>query len=611
METKATAAKTARTLTTTERNVMTNSMLSSVDDGGNKDNGINIKNSLLQPLQQSLLKERYESMPLDIYYSLPQHLYEALEQSIVLKSSNSSSNNNHNNNNHNQKKKNDIIFHKLLESSIRKGPITLRPNLQHCTSSQKLIERLSSDAATDYIITKIAPSVRGQRGSDGCFVTLPFPGNVSPVNIIMQQQQQSQQQQQPQSSSIWSTKTWRDGWFEVQDAGSQTIIGALFENNNDTNNSKTTTKTKTTNIKTFLDYCSGNGGKTFAAASVMMAMHAIDNTTAAANDDNNDNGRIKSNNNNGCLIVSHDIDERRLAQIRGSLNRVISLDDDNHDIHDIYHQNNNDNYQENKDNIRIETINGSSSMMTWNEKCRILQNLFRRRRSYCSNSNSIDENNLNNIETSKNENENDNKKNLNVDDFYSSDDDDIYDDGMADAVLVDAPCSSSGTLRRRPDLRWECLHSSFDNNVVLENCFSGGNDDNDNNNTNNECENDSGERGRPSLQLSILKEASTFVRRRIVGDNDIGENVIGSDNGGRLVYATCSLLQSENEDVVEAFESIDGFDDKWERWGFSNHDKDINGDGDGVVAAKGVNWCTVYPEEDGPDGFFIARWKRK
>jgi len=72
----------------------------------------------------------------------------------------------------------------------------------------------------------------------------------------------------------------------------------------------------------------------------------------------------------------------------------------------------------------------------------------------------------------------------------------------ADRVLVDAPCSGTGTVRRNPDIKWRPIDL-------------------------------------PALtagQHAILGAAAALVRP-----------------GGRLVYATCSLLREENEDVVEAF----------------------------------------------------------
>ena len=73
-----------------------------------------------------------------------------------------------------------------------------------------------------------------------------------------------------------------------------------------------------------------------------------------------------------------------------------------------------------------------------------------------------------------------------------------------DRVLVDAPCSGFGTLRRNPDLKWRQTAS-----------------------------------GIPELaakQTKILAAAATLVKP-----------------GGRLVYATCSVLPDENEAIVDAF----------------------------------------------------------
>ena len=72
----------------------------------------------------------------------------------------------------------------------------------------------------------------------------------------------------------------------------------------------------------------------------------------------------------------------------------------------------------------------------------------------------------------------------------------------ADAVLVDAPCSGTGTLRRAPDLRLKAVDSA----------------------------------ALAALQAQILADAAKLVK-----------------HGGRLIYATCSLFAEENETVVEAF----------------------------------------------------------
>jgi 16S rRNA (cytosine967-C5)-methyltransferase len=76
--------------------------------------------------------------------------------------------------------------------------------------------------------------------------------------------------------------------------------------------------------------------------------------------------------------------------------------------------------------------------------------------------------------------------------------------GRADLVLVDAPCSGTGTLRRNPELKWRMQPEALEQ--------------------------------LNAKQHSILAAASQLVKR-----------------GGALVYATCSLLPIENEAVVDAF----------------------------------------------------------
>ncbi len=75
---------------------------------------------------------------------------------------------------------------------------------------------------------------------------------------------------------------------------------------------------------------------------------------------------------------------------------------------------------------------------------------------------------------------------------------------LFDRVLVDAPCSNTGVMRRRPDLRWRLDPSEIARLAAL--------------------------------QRRLLRVAATFVRP-----------------GGRLVYSTCSLEAEENEGVAEAF----------------------------------------------------------
>ncbi len=78
--------------------------------------------------------------------------------------------------------------------------------------------------------------------------------------------------------------------------------------------------------------------------------------------------------------------------------------------------------------------------------------------------------------------------------------------GPFDVVLVDAPCSELGALRRGPDLRWRLDPASFDR--------------------------------WPAVQLELCREAAGLVAP-----------------GGRLVYATCTFRRAENEDVARALEA--------------------------------------------------------
>lgn len=76
---------------------------------------------------------------------------------------------------------------------------------------------------------------------------------------------------------------------------------------------------------------------------------------------------------------------------------------------------------------------------------------------------------------------------------------------LFDTVLVDAPCSGTGTMRRHPEIPWRLAERDVDESL-------------------------------PGLQLRLLQEAA----RRVAP-------------GGLLVYATCSVLSAENDRVVDCF----------------------------------------------------------
>ena len=119
--------------------------------------------------------------------------------------------------------------------------------------------------------------------------------------------------------------------------------------------------------------------------------------------------------------------------------------------------------------------------------------------------------------------------------------------GKADRVLVDAPCSGTGTLRRNPDIKWRPL----DLDALTAD------------------------------QRQILGAAAALVRP-----------------GGRIVYATCSLLREENEDVVLAF--------------LAEHPRfhirpvsDILARRQVALPAAG-DCLRLWPHRHGTDGFFAA-----
>jgi 16S rRNA (cytosine967-C5)-methyltransferase len=130
--------------------------------------------------------------------------------------------------------------------------------------------------------------------------------------------------------------------------------------------------------------------------------------------------------------------------------------------------------------------------------------------------------------------------------------------GKIDRVLVDAPCSGLGTLRRNPDLKWRQSPQSVQE---LQ-----------------------------AKQLAILASAARLLKP-----------------GGRLVYATCSLLPDENEAVVEKFSEL-------QARGF------VAVPAVDVLQAARVdqpealvvgNHLRLWPHVHATDGFFAAIWQRR
>lgn len=124
--------------------------------------------------------------------------------------------------------------------------------------------------------------------------------------------------------------------------------------------------------------------------------------------------------------------------------------------------------------------------------------------------------------------------------------------GKADRVLVDAPCSGLGTLRRNPDLKWRQTPESVAELTVK--------------------------------QAAILAAAARLVKP-----------------GGRLVYATCSLLEEENEAIVGAF--------------LAAHPEFASVSAEAVLASQKISLSCgerlrVNPGDHDTDGFYAAVLER-
>ena len=115
--------------------------------------------------------------------------------------------------------------------------------------------------------------------------------------------------------------------------------------------------------------------------------------------------------------------------------------------------------------------------------------------------------------------------------------------GKFDRVLVDAPCSGLGVLRRRAEARWRKQRKDLK-------LF-------------------------PPLQLEILSNAAQYVKA-----------------GGRMVYSTCTIEQSENHYLIEEFLANNP---AWHRVPFAH-----------PLTGEMVEELQILPQVDGIDGFYIC-----
>jgi 16S rRNA (cytosine967-C5)-methyltransferase len=130
--------------------------------------------------------------------------------------------------------------------------------------------------------------------------------------------------------------------------------------------------------------------------------------------------------------------------------------------------------------------------------------------------------------------------------------------GKIDRVLVDAPCSGLGTLRRNPDLKWRQSPQAL---AELQ-----------------------------AKQKAILASAARLLKP-----------------GGRLVYATCSLLAAENEAVAEDFTVTEK--DRFEPLPVAELLQAAHvSEAESLVAGA---FLRLWPHRHHTDGFFAAVWQRR
>ena len=134
--------------------------------------------------------------------------------------------------------------------------------------------------------------------------------------------------------------------------------------------------------------------------------------------------------------------------------------------------------------------------------------------------------------------------------------------GKMDRVLVDAPCTGLGTLRRNPDLKWRQNLQAVDEMAVK--------------------------------QAAILQSASRMLK-----------------SGGRIVYATCSVLPQENEAIAEAFSAANP---EFVPLSAGEVLAELKVEGAAGLCSGGDNnqlYLRLWPHRHATDGFFAAVWQKK
>jgi 16S rRNA (cytosine967-C5)-methyltransferase len=133
--------------------------------------------------------------------------------------------------------------------------------------------------------------------------------------------------------------------------------------------------------------------------------------------------------------------------------------------------------------------------------------------------------------------------------------------GKIDRVLVDAPCSGLGTLRRNPDLKWRQTPQ-----LVAELAVT---------------------------QTAILQSAARLLK-----------------SGGRLVYATCSMLEQEDEAIAQAFSEANPDFKPLDAAEVLTALKVEGAAGLCSGGANGQRYLRLWPHRHQTDGFFAAVWQK-
>jgi 16S rRNA (cytosine967-C5)-methyltransferase len=128
--------------------------------------------------------------------------------------------------------------------------------------------------------------------------------------------------------------------------------------------------------------------------------------------------------------------------------------------------------------------------------------------------------------------------------------DEKFSDEMFDHILVDAPCSGFGLMRRKPEIR-------YDKTLADINHLS-------------------------QIQLQILEAVAPKVK-----------------TGGTITYSTCTIVQQENQEVIKQF--LDAHPDF--QIEPTKTDLNLTTDENGMI--------NIYPDDFGSDGFFVCSLVRK